>query len=193
MAVSFDAVTVVSGLPRSGTSMMMQMLAAGNMPVLVDESRAADDDNPRGYFEYAPVKDTRSDASWVNAAVGRAVKVVHALLPDLPRGYEYRVIFMIRDLKEVVASQQSMLERLGQRGGGLEPSQLVEVYQREYTRTLDWLDAQDNFDLLRVEYAEALKAPEAIAREIVQFIGAGVDPGAMAEAVRPSMRRQGAT
>src|SRR5688572_8703668 len=116
-----DSITVVSGLPRSGTSLMMQMLQAGGMPVLTDGERSADESNPRGYLELEAVKRTRSDAGWIAEAVGKAVKVIHLQLRDLPSSHQYRVIFMRRDLNEVVASQQSMLDRIGRKGAGLPP------------------------------------------------------------------------
>src|SRR3569833_79554 len=112
-------ITVVSGLPRSGTSMMMQMLAAGGMPMLTDGVRGPDPDNPRGYFAFGPVKRTPQDARWLAGAPGKAVKVVHSLLPALPGGYEYRVLFMLRDMHEVLASQDTMLRRLGRCGADL--------------------------------------------------------------------------
>jgi hypothetical protein len=106
-------VTIVSGLPRSGTSLLMQMLRAGGMPVLADDARPPDTDNPAGYLEYAPVLRTATDANWVAAAPGHAVKVIYALLRHLPRGFAYRVLWMRRDLDEVIASQQAMLARRG--------------------------------------------------------------------------------
>lgn len=106
-------ITIVSGLPRSGTSMMMRILEAGGMPVLVDHARVADVDNPNGYYEFEPVKTTCDDASWLRQAEGRAVKVVYKLLYDLPADRPYRVVFMQRALKEIVTSQNRMLARLG--------------------------------------------------------------------------------
>ena len=102
-------IVVVSGLPRSGTSLMMQMLQAGGMPLLTDGRRAADGDNPKGYCEFEPAKRLKDDASWLGAAEGRAVKLVSALLFDLPPERRYRVIFMTRDLDEVLASQRDLL------------------------------------------------------------------------------------
>src|SRR5437868_1127771 len=103
--------TIVSGLPRSGTSMMMRMLEAGGMPVLTDKVRSADEDNPNGYFEFEAVKRTKQDASWLDDSGGRAVKMVYRLLYDLPVNRNYRVLFMRRNLKEVLASQREMLRR----------------------------------------------------------------------------------
>jgi hypothetical protein len=118
-------ITIVSGLPRSGTSMMMQMLAAGGMPALADNLRQADEDNPRGYYEFERVKEVATDSSWLDEAEGKAVKMVYRLLYDLPADRSYRVIFMIRSLDEVIASQQVMLERSGTASDALDDAQLA--------------------------------------------------------------------
>src|SRR5262249_61604387 len=110
-------IVIVSGLPRSGTSLMMQMLQAGGMPLLTDALRPADADNPNGYWEYEPVKRLQQDNSWIPKAEGRAVKVVSALLPYLPPQHTYKIIFMQRPMQEVLASQTAMLERRGQERG----------------------------------------------------------------------------
>ena len=107
-----EFLTVVSGLPRSGTSMMMRMLEQGGLPVLIDGVRTADDDNPNGYYEFEAVKQTREDASWLEGSEGKAVKMVYRLLYDLPPDRAYRVLFMTRNLDEVLASQRVMLTRL---------------------------------------------------------------------------------
>src|SRR5947208_15012411 len=105
------SITIVTGLPRSGTSVMMQMLSAGGLPPLTDGLRQPDEDNPRGYFEFEPVKQIRRDTAWLQLAVGKAVKMVHLLLPELPldQNHRYRVIMMRRDLSDVLASQNKML------------------------------------------------------------------------------------
>src|SRR5262245_38643826 len=130
-----DVVTVVSGLPRSGTSLLMQMLAAGGLPVLADDARPADEDNPRGYLEYDPVRRTATDASWVALARGQAVKLVHLLLVHLPPGFEYDVIVAHRRIDEVLASQRRMLER---RGAGLasDPAREDEALARVFSAQL---------------------------------------------------------
>lgn len=106
-------VTIASGLPRSGTSLVMQMLRAGGMTLLTDRVRPPDEDNPRGYYEFEPVKQTASDPAWLKAAQGKAVKMVFRLLVDLPPDYAYRVVLMTRKLEEVLASQRVMLARSG--------------------------------------------------------------------------------
>jgi hypothetical protein len=110
-----ERIVVVSGLPRSGTSMMMKMLEAGGIPVLTDYEREADEDNPKGYFEFERVKNLKDgDDAWLPQAKGKVVKVIAALLTDLPSSYEYEVIFMRRAMPEILASQRQMLIRRGE-------------------------------------------------------------------------------
>jgi hypothetical protein len=176
-------VTVVSGLPRSGTSMLMQMLAAGGMPVLTDGVRAADEDNPLGYFEYEPVKRSANDVAWVAGSVGKAVKVVHLLLPCLPAEYQYRVLFIRREMGDVLASQRRMLERSGRRGAELAESRLAEIFEGQVGRVLEWLGRQGNFSLLPLEYREVTANPLAAARRMNRFLNGGMDEAAMAQRV----------
>ena len=183
-------VTVVSGLPRSGTSMMMRMLAAGGMPILVDDVRRADADNPLGYFEFDPVKRTAQDPAWVSMARGEAVKVIYALLRKLPPGYEYRAIVMRRDVHEVVASQAAMLERSGRVGSDLSEERLTAVFTRELARMEGWLEAQTNFAVLPVEFRRCIERPIEAAVEVSEFLGSRLDVQAMAQAVESALYRQ---
>jgi hypothetical protein len=148
--------TVVSGLPRSGTSMMMQMLAAGGIPILTDGIRAADPGNPRGYLEYEPVKRTKQDPSWIELAAGKAVKVVYVHLRDLPPAHDYRVIFMRRPTGEVVASQRALLDRLGREGARIPDRALMEQFENQLARTEEWLFRQPNFRVLNINYRDCL-------------------------------------
>src|SRR5688572_22859307 len=138
--------------------MMMQMLAAGGMPVLTDNARAADADNPRGYLEFEAAKRTARDAAWVAGATGKAVKLVHLLLPDLPCGYEYRVLFMHRDMDEVLASQQAMLERLRRTGADLSPERLADVFSKQLRRVRDWIAKQPGVSALDVHYRQVIES-----------------------------------
>ena len=119
MAHNGDYITIVSGLPRCGTSLMMQMIDAGGLRALTDEARAPDEDNPRGYYELEAVKRTNQDPSWLDAAGGKVVKMAYLLLYDLPADRSYRVVFMKRDLREVVQSQAAMLARRQAQGADL--------------------------------------------------------------------------
>lgn len=191
MAVSPDeVVTIVSGLPRSGTSLMMQMIAAGGIPPLTDEVRTADEDNPRGYYEYEPVKKTKEDPSWLEQARGKVVKMVYRLLHDLPKGYHYRVVFTLRKLEEVIASQNVMLQRRQKAGGGLSDEKLREVFAAEIDRTRQWLAEQPNFEVLYVDYNELIRDPAPQVARINEFLGGQLDTAAMAAAVDPTLYRQ---
>jgi hypothetical protein len=182
-------ITVVSGLPRSGTSLVMQMLSAGGMSVLADDIRAADDDNPAGYFEFEPVKRTRSDASWVPAAAGKAVKVIYLLLPDLPLEFSYRVIFVRRNLDEVVRSQQAMLQRRGEAGAGLDAAEMARVFARQLEKTEAWLSRQSSISVMFLDYSSVVSDPQPHAERIRDFLGVDLDTSAMSAAVNPKLYR----
>jgi hypothetical protein len=168
---------------------MMQMLAAGGMPLLTDDMRPPDEDNPRGYLEFDPVRRTRSDPDWVALAVGKAVKVVHLLLQDLPQSFDYRVILMRRDLRDVLASQRTMLNRLGRRGAKLEDDRLLAVYAVQLRTASEWLRTQPWVRMVEVEYGECLHNPLGIAERVNAFLDGQLDVRAMAAAVEPSLSR----
>lgn len=187
-------ITIVSGLPRSGTSMMMQMLTAGGMDVLSDRLREADADNSKGYFEYEPVKATKRDASWVQLAAGKAVKVIYAFLTDLPAEFDYRVLFMRRSLQEVIRSQQVMLERRGEQGALVGPEKLVKIFESQLKATDLWLGQQENVNVLNVEHERVLANPGSIASEVAKFLELPLDTTAMAGVVDEKLYHQrGAT
>ncbi|MGD1072955.1 MAG: sulfotransferase family protein [Bryobacteraceae bacterium] len=185
-----EFIAIVSGLPRSGTSLMMQMLEAGGMPVLTDGVRAPDADNPRGYFEFEPVKSTKRDASWVGQAQGKAVKVVYPLLRALPPGYQYRVIMMRRDVTEVVRSQRAMLERSGRTGAGVSDERMVEIFEEEIGSILGWLSREVGFEVLEVNFRDCLKSATAVAASVNCFFGRILDEPRMVAAVDASLYRQ---
>jgi hypothetical protein len=182
-------VTIISGLPRSGTSMMMQALEAGGLPLLVDTQRAADADNPKGYCEYAPVKSLRTDNSWLHEAEGQGVKVIAQLLAYLPDSYEYRVIFMRRDLREVLASQAIMLERQGKSGASLSSDQLENVFSNQLTQVEALLEKPANIQTLFVDYASMVREPKRWLQKLPDFLEIELDSEAMQSAVDPSLYR----
>jgi len=184
------SIVVVTGVPRSGTSLLMQMLAAGGMPVLCDGARPPDPDNPRGYYELAAVRRTSADPAWVERAAGRAVKVVHALVPALPRDRPYRVILVRRDLREVVASQESMLRRRGAAPAGPTPARLAEIYAAQLDALVAWLRRTPGVAWLEVQHAGLLASPQSEAARVDRFLGGGLDRDAMAAAVDPRLHRQ---
>jgi predicted AlkP superfamily phosphohydrolase/phosphomutase/Flp pilus assembly protein TadD len=186
-----QVVTIVAGLPRSGTSMAMQMLAAGGVPAYVDEHRPPDEDNPRGYFEHEQATRLHQDVSWIPQARGKVVKIVAHLLPYLPEGEQYRLIFMHRDMREVVASQKAMLERLGRKGGELAAARLMRAYTQQLVQVQSWLRRNAGIPVLAVSYSEALGNPGGTASRLEHFVGEPFDAGAAAAAIEPALRRQG--
>ena len=182
-------ITIVSGLPRSGTSMMMQLVEAGGIPALTDHVRVKDEDNPRGYYEFEPVKRTKDDPSWVPSARGKVVKMVYRLLYDLPGDYEYRVIFMRRDLDEVLTSQKVMLQRSGKQGAGISDDDLKELFKAELKKFDQWIVMQKNFAMLSVDYKDMITAPRPQCERINGFLGGMIDCDAAVAAVDPSLYR----
>lgn len=185
-----QCVTVVAGLPRSGTSMMMQMLAGGGLPILTDGKREADSDNPRGYLELEAATRLRQDRDWIKDAKGNAVKIVAQLLPNLPSDLPYRVVFMEREPKEVLASQKAMLEHLGRPAAKLTDEQLVQAYRQQLKQVGIWLARQPNIKTLFVSHREAIDQPHTVAAKVNDFLGGGLDVAAMAGAVDGSLYRQ---
>ena len=183
-------IIIVSGLPRSGTSMMMQILEAGGIPPLTDSIRKADDDNPRGYYELEAVKKTKEDASWLAGAPGRAVKMVHLLLYDLPPHLRYRVIYIERDIREVIASQNRMLDRMGKDRGGLSDAQTARVFQEQVDALKRWLAGRENFQVLFVSYNELIAGGRGTLAALNAFLGGGLDVEAMVRIVDPTLYRQ---
>ena len=183
------SITVVSGLPRSGTSMMMQMLKAGGLDTLIDEARVPDDDNPRGYFEFEPTKKTRRDTSWVDLAGGKVVKLVHLLLLDLPADRSYRVIMMRRQMSEVLISQEKMLTRQGKKGASLSSDKLAAVFHQQMEDVLIHLREQSCFEFLEIQYADVVADAAEQADAINTFLGGMLDTAAMAAAVDPNLYR----
>ena len=170
--------------------MLMQMLQSGGLDVLTDEQRTADDDNPKGYLEFEPVKRTKEDPSWLDRAHGKAVKIVYRLIHDLPKDRRYRVILMRRDVDEVLASQAAMLARRGEAGANLPPERLGALFEREMEKTLDVINDEACFEVLEVHYRDVVSDPLSQAKAINQFLGGHLDSQAMAAAVQPDLYRQ---
>jgi hypothetical protein len=182
-------IIVVSGLPRSGTSMMMKMLAEGGLATVTDSIRRADEDNPNGYFEFEPVKQlAEGQDTWLKEAGGKTVKVVSALLEHLPAGYRYKVLFMEREIKEVLASQQKMLHRRGETSKAGDDD--MEGQFREHLRaTKYWLARQPNMDVLYVDYNKLMLKPDAYGQKIADFLGLPVDISRMLGVPNESLYR----
>lgn len=182
-------VTVVTGIPRSGTSLVMQMLEAGGLPTLRDGHRPPDADNPRGYYELEAVKRLAGGgAPWLAEARGRAVKVIHALAPSLPPGGDYRVVWIRRPLAAVLASQRAMLERR-QHCDALADEGAAAVYTAQLETLRAWLQRETPGAWLALDYDAVVDDPDAAAAAIDVLLGGGLDRTAMARAVDPALRR----
>ena len=182
-------IVIVTGVPRSGTSLMMQMLAAGGVPLLTDGARPADESNPRGYFELDAVKRTKRDRNWLDSAQGKAVKVIHALIPDLPLDRRYAVICMHRDMQEVVRSQRAMLERLGQPGGELTDAEFAAAFERQLAHLRNYLGGHRAFRLLEVNYRDCVERPAEVANRVAEFLGSPLDRERMRSTIDPALWR----
>jgi hypothetical protein len=183
-----EFLTIVSGLPRSGTSMMMRMLESGGLPVLTDDVRTPDDDNPNGYYEFEAVKQTKEDPSWLEGSEGKAVKMVYRLLYDLPASRSYRVLFMRRHIDEVLASQRVMLQRHGL-AEGVSEEQMAALFRAEIDAFYQWVKRQRHIEMLDVDYNRVVQNPKAEIDRVNSFLGNILDVDAMASVVDSSLYR----
>ncbi|MFZ1708926.1 MAG: sulfotransferase domain-containing protein [Anaerolineae bacterium] len=187
---AFTYVTVVSGLPRSGTSMMMQMLAAGGLSAMTDAIRQADADNPRGYFEVERVKRLKDgDGAWMSEAQGKAIKIISALLEHLPPNQRYKVIFMQRTLAETLASQRKMLIHRGEDPARIDDAELTRLFQKHLQKVEAWLAGQPNIAVLYVNYNEMIAAPSPFLTQINRFLDQRLDSEQMLAAVDRTLYR----
>ncbi len=185
-----DCITIVAGLPRSGTSMMMQMLAAAPMPILTDEQRIADSDNPKGYYELEDATRLHKNTEWLDKGQGKVVKIVAQLLPRLPAQHFYRIVFIERDLAEVAQSQHVMLKNFKRDGANISDEQLISAYRQQLRQVKTWLAKQTNIMTLFVPHRSAIEKPLAVATEINDFLGGSGNPSDMAAVIDPTLYRQ---
>jgi hypothetical protein len=185
-----EPIVIVSGLPRSGTSMMMKMLEAGGLTVLTDAIRQADIDNPKGYYEYERVKnlEKETDKSYVREARGKVLKVISFLLKDLPDDNYYRVIFMRRHLDEVIASQNKMLDRRGE-DAIQDRETMAEAYRNHLAAVKILIRKRPNLEMLEFRYDEAVRSPRDAARAVNVFLGGKLDEGAMSAVIDGELYR----
>ena len=181
-------ITIVSGLPRSGTSLMMQMLAAGGLPILTDQERKPDIDNPRGYCEWEPVKLLPKQPNRIDEAEGKAVKVISELLFSLPRGRDYKIIFMERPLPEVLASQDEMLKRRGS-SDLVDHALLTQAFREHMQQVISWLELRTEIPICRMGFRKVLRDPSGSAQTICDFLELNLNKEAMARAVEVSLYR----
>jgi len=182
-------IVVVSGLPRSGTSMAMKMLEAGGLRVVTDNQRTADEDNPKGYYEDERVKRLHKepDKAWLHEARGKVVKIISFLLKSLPPEHNYKVVLMNRNLKEIVASQNKMLARLGKPNDL--PDQAAVQLLAGQVKDAGFFLQRPQFEVLELSYSETLASPRPQAERLAAFVGGGLDVAKMAAVVDQELYR----
>jgi predicted Zn-dependent protease len=182
-------ITIVSGLPRSGTSMMMQALAAGGMDILTDGLRKPDDNNPKGYLEFEPVKKLASDNSWVKDAQGKTVKVIAQLLQYLPAEFEYKIIFMKREMDQVLRSQQIMLKKDSEIKSNTYPAVIASAFSKQLQQLENWFATQPHMEVLQVNYSDVINNPDEQMQLIADFLEEELSVDEMVKSVDPSLFR----
>jgi Sulfotransferase family len=187
------AIIVVSGLPRSGTSMMMKMLAEGGIPILTDAIRTADDDNPNGYYEFETVKKLpEGQSQWLADAGHKAVKIISALLEHLPANYHYKILFMEREPHEILASQQKMLKNRDEKSK-VGDAEMQEQFQKHLAAIKYWLARQPNMEVMYVDYNKMMAAPENYCQAIADFLAIAVNVPKMLAVPNARLYRNRAT
>ena len=185
-----EYITIVSGLPRSGTSMLMKMLAAGGLPPLTDGIRGADADNPGGYYEFEKVKQLEKDTTWLESAKGKVVKVISQLLDQLPLHKPYKIVFVLRKMDEILASQRAMLARRGQPSDRVSDVEMAAAFGRHLNAVQQWLAEHPQMEVFYVNYAAVLRDPLATSHKIKTFLARPLDVRQMASVVDESLYRQ---
>jgi hypothetical protein len=187
-----NQVVVVSGLPRSGTSLMMKLLQKAGLPILTDNVRAADGDNQGGYYEYEPVKWMKEgDKSWMKNAVGKGVKIISHLLPNLPAGYSYKVVFMTRDLREIIASQDAMLKnRHEMEEKPIDEGKLAQIFAQHVEKIRDWMANQANIEVIYVDYNQLVKNPVEQLKKLETPLNLKLNAADIISEINPAYYRQ---
>ncbi len=186
-----QAIIIVSGLPRSGTSMVMRMLEQGGLPLLTDNLRQPDEDNPKGYHEFDRVKDlAKGDTAWLFDAKGKAVKVITALLTHLPSAHTYKVLLMHRNMDEILASQRRMLVRRQAEQDPTSDDEMAGLFREHLKRIQGWMEQAANLCYLDLDYNAMITDPLPAATSIREFLSRSLDIEAMAAAVDPALYRQ---
>lgn len=183
-------ITIVSGLPRSGTSMMMKMLEAGGLEIFQDGVRQADKDNPKGYYEYEKVKDLHKEATWLHEATGKAIKIISNLLLSLPTDLDYKIIFMQREMVEILASQKKMLERSGQPESEISDDVMAAKFSMHLRKVKKFLEQQKNVHTLYIDYSDVIIKPALQAEKVASFLGLRMNTAKMAAVVDKDLYRQ---
>ncbi|MCF8358331.1 MAG: alkaline phosphatase family protein [Prolixibacteraceae bacterium] len=182
-------IIVVSGLPRSGTSMMMQLLEKAGVPLFTDEARGTDENNLKGYYEHEKVKQLVRNSRWLGEAKGKAVKIVLPLLYKIPATFNYKIIMMKRDMEEVIESQHRMLVNTGKIDEGIYASGIEATYAKYLERLEGWAQRNKNVELLEIDYNKAVTNPVETARKVIGFLNLGKEEEKIASSINPELYR----
>jgi hypothetical protein len=183
-------ICIVSGLPRSGTSLMMQLLEAGGMEVAIDGIRRADDDNPKGYYELELVKTIKQDTSWLDGMAGKVFKMVSMLLYYLPRDQYYKIVFMKRNIEEILASQHVMLQRQGKTPKTEQEADIRRLFEEHLQHIYGWLAGQPNMEVCYICYHDLLQQRGEAVKPLAKLLGRSLNIELMAGVVDASLYRQ---
>ncbi len=185
-----NTIYIVSGLPRSGTSMMMRIMEAAGLPVMTDNIRKSDIDNPKGYYEFEMVKTIKEDTSWVKDTRGKVFKMVSLLLYYLPTDEHYKIVFMHREMSEILASERQMLQRLGKKLDAAREQEVGELFAKHLKGIEKWLAKQKNMGVIHINYNEVLNDKEKELKKLHHFLGDQFDLPAMIAVVDQTLYRQ---
>lgn len=184
-------INIVSGLPRSGTSLMQGMLQAGGIEPLTDGIRVPDDNNPKGYFEYERVKALKQgDTVWLSQAQGKSIKIISWLLEYIPPGYQYRVLFMQRDMDEILRSQKIMLADRGEPTNKVSDEQLAKLYKGHLDQIKHWLDSQRHIKVVYVDYNQLMADPSPSLHQVNSLFNHRLQVEAMLKVIDVNLYRQ---
>ena len=182
-------IIVVSGLPRSGTSMMMQMLKVSGVDLVLDDTRKPDLYNPRGYYEYEKVKEIKKDTSWLDGIQGKAVKIISQLLYHLPESHQYKIIFMQRNMEEIISSQNKMLSSRGKGSDVINDTIMAEKFERHLEKIRKWIDNQGNIGCLYIHYNKIIEDPIKTITKLNDFIDNQINIRPMLKVIDKSLYR----
>lgn len=182
-----EEVVVVSGLPRSGTSMMMQLLVAGGITAVQDHIREQDSDNPKGYFEFEKVKSLKDDSSWVKNCSDQCIKVISFHLNNLPDNCHYKVVFMRREMDEIIRSQKKMLVNKKRSTDNMD--KLSTIYDKHVREVEVFLKDQQNFDVAYMNYTDVLNHPYKAFKSLCHFLDRRLNQDEMIKVVDPMLYR----
>jgi LPS sulfotransferase NodH len=184
-------IIVISGLPRSGTSMMMRMLEAGGLAIITDNIREADYDNPQGYYEIERVKRLPDgDTEWLREVEGKVIKIISQLIPSLPETHTYKILFMQRNMAEILASQRRMLERKGKNPDKEGDEEMSRVFKKHLEKTFAWMNEHSNVKYMKIDYNQVIHEPWMVITKIGEFLETDLDLERMASVVDPALYRQ---